>query len=939
MTWLIGAMFFTGLISIQVEVYADSQDWMEKIICDTESAVTSVAIGDADNDDVNEFVVGLWSPAQQVIAYEKSGVVWEEDVIVSAPAIVYSVAIGDCDNDGSNDVVIGMVSTTNEVRAYKYEGGMWVEDIIADTPNNVYDVAIGDADNDGKNEVVIGLHSSSSEVRSYEKSGGIWVEDVVVDAPTHVRCVIVADCDNDGKQEIVIGMDSTTNEVRAYEKSAGIWVEDVIANTPNSVYSAEVGDCDNDEKNEVVIGLYNSSDEVRAYEKSGGIWVEDVIANPPKSVYAVDIGDCDNDGNNEVVIGMVSTQDEVRAYEKGDFGWKEDIISDTSMDVFSLSVGDADFDGENEVVIGMWTTTNELRLYEYDAGNIEFISHKNGEYVRGKICLEVAVTSSVKEVRFYLNDEFTHVDSNHPYQYLLDTRELMEDGVYSVKAECIRYHTPSQYAFIDIRINNEVKDGNFITVDSLKASYEPDQVISVLVGTNSPPDFTSLKLQLSYADPNQNSYKAVYEALPYSGHYIVGLPLFSDASLGTYTLTVKAFGYDSNELIWNSTGEVSFDVMGKGVHERLDNLDASILDMNSTLCQLQSDLSGMGQGEILAKLEFMNQTLQMKVEDLFVELANLNESILLSISDAQAAILTAIYHVNTSLSQQLLDLSIATEDFYSSIGEDLTEVFGIMSNLEANLSTQHNGISNAIVTLNDTIASAGELSASDIMDKINSTIDQISRLNQSLSTHDEEIKAVLDSLIVLVEHANDLTEDEILGNIAAIIDSLSALDSNITSHVHEVNNDLDNLVNMISDLESLGISELHDRISNLAYNTSHNDDLIRSQLIQTQQSIEDFQDKIDSKLVNISKSLEDLFDLDDLVEALSGLEDSTQSSGNEKASAEEESSLGLTLILVIFGVIMAIVLLGLLHLFRENRMLKEILGIGSKDIVYVEEEN
>ena len=122
--WLIFAMFFIGGFSIPREVEADSYDWMEQIICDTDSSVTSVAIGDADNDGVNELIVSLWSPSQQVIAYEKTGVTWTEDIVVTAPAIIYSVAIGDADNDGSNEVVMGMVSTTNEVRAYEYQGGI-----------------------------------------------------------------------------------------------------------------------------------------------------------------------------------------------------------------------------------------------------------------------------------------------------------------------------------------------------------------------------------------------------------------------------------------------------------------------------------------------------------------------------------------------------------------------------------------------------------------------------------------------------------------------------------------------------------------------------------------------------------------------------------------------------------------------------------------------
>jgi hypothetical protein len=928
-TWAIAAIFFVGLFSFQGEVEADSRDWMEQVICDTDSAVTSVAIGDADNDGINEFVVGQWSPTQQVIAFEKSGVTWVDDVIVSAPAIIYSVAIGDCDNDGKNEVVIGMVSTTNEVRAYEFQGGFWVEDLIADTPNNVYSVAIGDADNDGNNEVVIGLHSSSSEVRAYEKSAGIWVEDVIADAPTHVRSVAIADCDNDGKEEVVIGMDLTANEVRAYEKSGGIWVEDIIANTPNNVYSISVGDCDNDGHNEVVIGMYSSSDEVRAYEKSGGIWVEDVVADTPESVYSTAIGDCDNDGNNEVLIGMVSTQDEVRVYEKDDFGWKEDIVSDTSMDVFACAVGDADSDGENEVAIGMWSTTGEARIYDYDEGQIAFTSHENGDYVKGIVCLEVAAASSVEEIRFYLNDEFTHVDANYPYQYIMDTNELIEDAVYTVKAECIRCHTPPQSTSIDITVNNAVQSGDFITVGTLSASYEPDQMISVLVGMNSPPDSDSLNLEVSYADQNQNTYYAVNETLPYASQLLVGLPIFSDANLGTYTITVTAYGYDGDEFIWYSTKAGSFDVAGKSVHERLDDLEISVSDINSTLCQLQSDIAGMNQQELLGKLEHLNQTVHTKIDEVLVELLEVNESILLQLSAAEAELLAAIYDINSSLSLQFSDLIATTDTFYNSIQEDIEGVYNSLTLLEANLSAQHDGISDAIATLNDAVTQSG-----DLLDGINDTILLISNLDQKLSIHDAEISAVLDTLIDLVEQANDLTEDELLTNITAVIDSLTLLDASITSHDSEVKDDLASISIILSNFGSLDLLEL----SGLVQNLSINDASISDKMVQLEQSIDEFKDEVDGKLANISDSLDELANLNELIENMGGSDDTSQSSQNLGSGNDEESSLSFTVILIGFGFVLAIVFLALMHLFRENRMLKETLGIGSKDITYVEEE-
>ncbi|UCE75188.1 MAG: VCBS repeat-containing protein, partial [Methanomassiliicoccales archaeon] len=114
LVWISVSVILLAVVQFQHEVQASGENWLEKIIEDTPSAVTSVSIGDADNDGSNEVVIGMWDSTNEVRLYEKAGGSWTEEVIVSAPESIYSLAIGDADNDGKNEVVIGMVSTTNE---------------------------------------------------------------------------------------------------------------------------------------------------------------------------------------------------------------------------------------------------------------------------------------------------------------------------------------------------------------------------------------------------------------------------------------------------------------------------------------------------------------------------------------------------------------------------------------------------------------------------------------------------------------------------------------------------------------------------------------------------------------------------------------------------------------------------------------------------------
>ncbi len=729
-------------------------------------------------------------------------------------------------------------------------------------------------------------------------------------------------------------------------------MEDIIGDTPNNVYSVAIGDGDNDGNNEVVIGLHSSSDEVRSYEKSGGSWVEDVIAGVPSHVWSVAIGDSDNDGRNEVVIGMVSTTDEVRAYEKITSVWTEDVIVDTLTDVFSVAIADANNDGNNEVGVGMWSTTNEVRLYEYDIGRIIFTSHKNGDYVSGTICFDVAVDSgSVKEVLFYLNNEVEHIDHSSPYQFILDTTTLTEDAAYTVKAEGIKNNGNSIDTVINITINNIIKTGAFITVDTLKTSYEPDQDVSVVVTTNSPPIFDSLNLVVNYVDPIGNTLYTKNESLPYAHQYIVGLPLFSDAVLGIYSIAAVAYGFDNGALIWNASDGTTFEVLGKNVHEQLKNINTQLSSMNFTLNDIQnmvtdmrSDLKAMNLTELVDAIYHLNQTLPSKIDDLSLQLSDVessltnqltsilenvtngNDTLRIWLENILAIIQSDLKATNDTLHIQLEDLKTTVDNFYTSTLNNLNHVFNSLSLLEENLSTQHITINNAITTLNDTISNTPNLSTGEITDKINDSIAQIQSLDDNMTIHDSDIKNILSSLGVLVENEHDLTKTELIENLSLVLSQLQDVDKNISSHDSDIKYDLTNLSDLISNLSALDISELNDKLSDLTSDVSEHDTAIGEEINAIDQSVGDIQNSIDEKLIAINGTLNGLGRIDDIINDLNELDQYLRAGEGEAISPKEEQGSNsttaivfLALMLIIFSVIIVVFL-------KEIRVVKESLG-------------
>jgi len=246
--------------------------WVETNISNLPTDVVSVAIGDANNDGKNDVVIGMSPTTNEVRMYNYTGGSWVETNIYdpSASATVNYVAIGDANNDGLNEVVIGMTNELYEVRMYNYTGGSWVQTYISSDLGlgDVYSVAIRDADNDGQNEVVIGTTnlSGGNPLRMYKNTSGGWVETNISNAPGYVYSVAVGDVNHDGLNETVIGLGSTTNEVRMYKNISGTAVETNISDMPGRVYSVAIGDSNNNGLQDVVVGTGTSPNRVRMYE-------------------------------------------------------------------------------------------------------------------------------------------------------------------------------------------------------------------------------------------------------------------------------------------------------------------------------------------------------------------------------------------------------------------------------------------------------------------------------------------------------------------------------------------------------------------------------------------------------------------------------------------------------------------------------------------------
>lgn len=277
--------------------------------------IESLDIGDADNDGDNEIVIGLertstGQPATltHVLMYSFENGAWVGPTLISTPEAVsvQQVAIGDPDNDGVNEVAVLLAEITTlpasirQVRLYEWDGAGWVREDVTPAattgPLRAERLIIADADSDGLNEMVTSNYGTGpgNLMLIQQNAAGAWTESFIATAGL-VDALDAGDFDHDGTIDVVAGVfgESPASEVRAYERVNETWVmTPVSGNSANgqTVWDVALGDARN-EGCDVVLAADDFN--LRMYEAgsttpAGGLAFNVLIDS-------VQIGDIDND--------------------------------------------------------------------------------------------------------------------------------------------------------------------------------------------------------------------------------------------------------------------------------------------------------------------------------------------------------------------------------------------------------------------------------------------------------------------------------------------------------------------------------------------------------------------------------------------------------------------------------------------------------------------
>jgi len=348
-------------------------------------STTSIDIGDLDNNGWNDVVTG--DMTGMVVGWNNS-----KDPFVStgftytqlgdrsgASAGITSVAVGDLDNDGDSDVVSG--DNKEEIYCWQNDGtpwtGLWASTLgHGACGGNITSLGVADLDLDGYLDIAASVDTIDSLLmlaNNHTCFSNPWlVTTLGGGGGGRPMCLAFGDLDNDCDYDIASGMNDTG--------SGNVWIwQNVLIhrNMPfitggnivddNSIrgYCVASGDLDNDGDLDLAVSNADHTDDtLRVLMNDGtpfsGTWPSYGFGRITEC-YSVAIADLDNDGWNDLVLGRWGIP--VRIFQNDrtpwDGGWTScdaGVQTENFQAGRSVKVADLDNDGWLDIVAGIGST-------------------------------------------------------------------------------------------------------------------------------------------------------------------------------------------------------------------------------------------------------------------------------------------------------------------------------------------------------------------------------------------------------------------------------------------------------------------------------------------------------------------------------------------------------------------------------------------------------
>jgi len=329
---------------------------------------TTPALGDIDDDDDMEIVIGDIDEDVSVLYHDGSTITKEDDYNTNGNVDAHPTLI---DIDGDDEIEILIANAGTRFYIFNHSGTtISLEDYYEATEllgNEFKDCspAVADIDRDGNYEIAIGNFGNDVMYVFNYSDGDISNESIFVCEDGFLYTSTVANLDDDAEIEIIGPNEAPL--VYVFEHNGIDLIEESnFSDLSHDAYQVSVADVDKDGVNEIIVP--SEDDNVYILHSTGSSLVEEDNFTTDGNAKAAAIADIDDDGTIEIVVGgggyvYVLSHDGSTITEEDNYN-----CGTVSGPV---SISDLNNDGTLEFLV---CANQQLQIFTHDGSDISLVS-------------------------------------------------------------------------------------------------------------------------------------------------------------------------------------------------------------------------------------------------------------------------------------------------------------------------------------------------------------------------------------------------------------------------------------------------------------------------------------------------------------------------------------------------------------------------------------
>ena len=272
-----------------------------------------VSIGDINGDGYNDMIfTNNRDDTLGLYLYNDSSDDWEDIYVELIPGDLVrpgSVALGDLDNDETMEVVLGLANS-DEIVVLKWNltAGNFSFLQRFPVPSHPKSLDLGNITGDEYPDLAV-TGSSEDIVRVYRGSESGFVLHGELNGGNSPSAVEIADLDMDGDEDLAI-TSYDENSIAYYYNFGGVFGEKQTLRCGDGPLDVEIGDYDNDGYNDMIsISGQELKLDLFRYDIDLREFIGDGWRQSGRYPIDVEVGDIDGDGDNDVVVANMNDHD------------------------------------------------------------------------------------------------------------------------------------------------------------------------------------------------------------------------------------------------------------------------------------------------------------------------------------------------------------------------------------------------------------------------------------------------------------------------------------------------------------------------------------------------------------------------------------------------------------------------------------------------------